>query len=121
MGKEILAIHNEGLTVNLGQDFIGVHTYYEDEGKDRLTLVSFENFHCFSTTLNDWKRTKVVDEVRLSEIMGVGVKVTLLIGGEVEFVEVYVLRKVRTKETSLIVNDKSISLTNGFIEVSKKQ
>lgn len=117
--KELLVIKNEGLTVNLGQDFIGVLIYDEKEERDKLTRISFENFDCFSTTLNDWKRLKVVDEIRLLEVPGVGVKVVLLIEGEVRFAEVYVLRKVDILETSLVVDGESVPLAGGFMEVSK--
>lgn len=117
--KEILVIKNEELTVNLGQDFVGVHTYDEKAERDKLIRVSFENFDCFSTTLNDWKRLKVAEEIRFLEVPGVGVKVVLLIEGEVRFAEVYVLRKVDIKETSLIVDGEGIPLAGGFMEVSK--
>lgn len=117
--KKLLSVKDKSLIVWLGANYISFITYDELLDKEKVTRVSFKNFDCFSTTLNDWKRTRETQEIEFIEIPGVGVKVTLISNGNPEISEIYVLRKTN-EDTSLIIDNEELYLVDGYLEVTKK-
>lgn len=117
--RKLLSVKDDSLVVWLGVNYISFITYDELLDKEKVTRISFGNFDCFSTTLNDWKRTRETQEIEFIEIPGVGVKVTLISEGKPEISEVYILRKTN-ENTSLIIDYEELHLTDGFLEEAKK-